>query len=778
MSVLSAPVDPAISRGIQRLPGAGFAWSTQMPGVSRFPALTIANTLTGWGFYAGTTTAAFDRLTIPYFSSQPGYAPNSILVRIRAVNVSGAILATGTGALESDLNVQLLTTVQLNTSIPSGSEIFVEFFTNGRTQFYDLTLIGSVPVFATPTFPQTHHSLGINTSSPAALIASSNQRLLLFWGWAPDGGGSVAELSPRLAAPVSRLLKRLGSFQPGLTETASVGVASWASNVAGSTFSGHGSYIGNQTTAFDSISLLLWSFNSNNVPRRGVVIIRQMPTDETTWGTTNPSTWPIIARSEETWLGCRFQEWREVTFQLDRLVSGHVWFEVTTDGFVGLSGTLGGTATPTIAAPPKSHYTTGGSLGIQRTWLDHTVHQTLWCRVGLSNYLGGLFEPSTEFRNRIASTLSITPTVSIKLPTNAANILPALEGRELNVYLDNVIYASVPLSNLSVVVTCTKGTQFEGVWRYTPTSADAGTTTLTITVWTHDHTTQLATASCTLKTVALTHPTTAVSRKVLFIGDSTFADLGVIPEVVNLFSGDSKYSLSLVGSNQGNGNDSGGTSRAVAMEAIGGWSINRFSTDTTSAWTQINGTSRTGSPFLFSGSFNFASYLSAQSITLGSGDWVIINHGINDVFSFLTDATVNAAITTAASQLASWITSIKAAVPGIRIGICMTIPPTESQDAFGTNYPNLQWRKRYLRNLHLWHTHLLSAYDSVIVGQVTLIPYHAPVDTVNNFPLTSRVFNARNSGTYMRQTNAVHPINTGYWQLADFLRGYLKAIEA
>jgi hypothetical protein len=64
------------------------------------------------------------------------------------------------------------------------------------------------------------------------------------------------------------------------------------------------------------------------------------------------------------------------------------------------------------------------------------------------------------------------------------------------------------------------------------------------------------------------------------------------------------------------------------------------------------------------------------------------------------------------------------------------------------------------------------------VGQVTLLPYHAPVDTVNNFPLTSRVFNARNSGTYMRQTNAVHPINTGYWQLADFLRGYLKAIEA
>lgn len=778
MSILDPVVDPIISRGINRSPGVGFSWSTQMPGVSRFPALTIANTLTGWGFYAGVTTAAFNRVTIPYFQSQVGYVANSILVRIRANNVSGAILATGTAALESDLSVQLFVSVSLSATIPSGTAIFVEFFTNGRVQFYDLTLIGGVAVFAFPDNPQTHHSLGINTSSPAALIASPTQRLLLFWAFANNSSAGTVELSRDLSAPIARMLKRIGSIQPGMIEIASVGSASWASNVAGSTFSGHGCYIGNQATPFNAISVLLWSFNISNVATRAVMRIRQMPADSGTWASTNPSEWALIAESDEVNLGCKHNEWREVTFALNKLVSGRVWYEVVTDGYIGLSGTLDGTGSPTIAAPPNSHYTTGGSLAIQRTWLPHSVHQTLWCRVGLADYSGGLIAPSREFRERVATGLVVNPTVTIKMPVNAANIIPALEGRELNLYLDNIIAASVPLSHLSVVVTCTKGTQFEGVWRYTPTSGDVGSTTLTVTVWNHDHTVQLATATSTLKTVALTHPTTAVSRKVLFLGDSTFADVGVIPEVVRMFNGDAKYTLTLVGSNQGSGNDSTGTSRSVAMEAIGGWSINRFSTDTTSAWTQINGTSRTGSPFLFSGSFNFASYLSAQSITMASGDWVIINHGINDIFSFLTDATTSSAISTSAAYLTQWITSIKAAVPGIRIGICMTIPPTSTQDSFGTNYPNLQWRKRYLRNLKLWHDYLISAYDSVIVGQVTLIPYHATVDTENNFPLTTRVFNARNPATYERQTNAVHPINLGYWQLADTLRSYLKAIES
>lgn len=371
-----------------------------------------------------------------------------------------------------------------------------------------------------------------------------------------------------------------------------------------------------------------------------------------------------------------------------------------------------------------------------------------------------------------------SPTVAISLPTNAQNILPALEGRELNVYFDGCIWASVPLDQLCVDVTCTKGAQFDRWWRYTPTSGDAGSTTLTLAVYTKDRTTLLASAAATLKTVALTHPTVAVSRKVLMIGDSTWANGIVAAELVNLFNGDAKYTLTLVGSNNGNVNDSGAVSRAVSVESISGWTIDRFTTNSATAWTEIGGTARTGSPFSFAGGFDFASYLSAQSITMASGDWVLINLGINDIFNFTDDATLQATLNTMTTQLAAWITSIKAAVSGIRIGICITIPPNASQDAFGVNYTSAQTLQRYQHNLRLWRAALLASYDSTVATNVFLIPYHVGLDRVNSFPTSPVALNARTSTTYNQPSNGVHPANAGYWQLADLLRAFLKAKEA
>jgi lysophospholipase L1-like esterase len=192
---------------------------------------------------------------------------------------------------------------------------------------------------------------------------------------------------------------------------------------------------------------------------------------------------------------------------------------------------------------------------------------------------------------------------------------------------------------------------------------------------------------------------------------------------------------------------------------------------------QINGTNRVGSPFLFSGTFNFTSYLTNRSITMSSNDWVIINHGINDVWDYYQDATLQGQINVVSAYLAQWIASMKSAVPGIRIAICLTIAPSISQDAFGMNYYNDQTRARYVRNLKFWRERLLADYDALTTSNVFVVPYHANLDTINNYPLITRVFNARNAGTYMRQWNAVHPADSGYWQLADLLRSYLKSQE-
>lgn len=380
--------------------------------------------------------------------------------------------------------------------------------------------------------------------------------------------------------------------------------------------------------------------------------------------------------------------------------------------------------------------------------------------------------------SQAAQIAALTPVVVIALPTNPQNILPALEGRELNVFFDSCIWSSVPLDQLCIDITCTKGAQYERGWRYTPTSGDAGSTTFTLAVYTADRSTLLATATSTLKTVALDHPSAGVTRKVLMIGDSTWAYGTVAAELVNLFSNDAKYTLTLVGSNNGSVNDSGAVSRSVSVESISGWSINLFTTDSSTGWTEMDGTARTGSPFSFSGAFNFASYLSAQSITMASGDWVLINLGINDIFNFTTDASMQSAMTTMVTRLTAWVASIKAAVPGIRIGICVTIPPCWSQDAFGVKYGSYQTLRRYEQNLRLWRASLIAAFDATVSSNVYLIPYHVGLDRVYNFPLATVAVNARNPRTYSRQKDGVHPEAYGYWQLADLLRSFLKAIEA
>lgn len=757
-------------------------WSTLPAGTSNVAAVGAANTICGWAFYAHTPGASFNRLEIPFICTQAEYIPTAFFVRIRHTNKNGAILATGTAAVSASVSVEEIADVVLSATVTTAQPIWVEIITDGRVQMYNVTTSGGSAVYATPTYPQTEYWTDINQSTPSASIASGSQRLYQFNAFFDDSTASTRHLSSDFSADLNLTgwPGRIASVHPSLVETASIGVINWTANVSSSSFSGWGFYAGNQTTSFNAVALWLRAFNASFVPKVGVLRVRQMPADSGTWGSTNPAAWTVLAETKVTQLGLTASTWRQVVFALPKSCSGHVWIEFQTDGYVAVSMNAGGTATPTYASPPTTAYITGSLLSRPRSWTAVATHYTPHCRLGNYDFRGGRLAVRTEFSGQISggSSAPVNPTVAIALPGNAQNILPALEGRELNVYLDGCIWASVPLSELCVDVTCTKGAQFDRWWRYTPTSGDAGSTTFTLAVYTKDRATLLASAAATLKTVALTHPTVGVSRKVLMIGDSTWANGIVAAELVNLFNGDAKYTLNLVGSNNGNVNDSGAVSRAVNVEAISGWTFNLFTTDASTTWTEIGGTVRTGSPFSFAGAFNFASYLSAQSITMASGDWVLINLGINDIFGATDDTTLQATLSTMATQLAAWITSIKAAVSGIRIGICVTIPPSGSQDAFGVNYTSVQTLRRYEQNLRLWRDTILANNDSTVASNVYVIPYHVALDRVNNFGTSPVALNFRNSTTYNQPNNGVHPANTGYWQLADILRSYLKAIES
>ena len=216
--------------------------------------------------------------------------------------------------------------------------------------------------------------------------------------------------------------------------------------------------------------------------------------------------------------------------------------------------------------------------------------------------------------------------------------------------------------------------------------------------------------------------------------------------------------------------DSNGVSRSPIFEAAGGATIAQWYTSAT-----VGSLSATNNLFI-AGAFNFGGYLSAQAITMSANDWVMIHLGINDVFGITDDATLNTLMATMGSQITGMIASIKAGVVGIRIGLLLTIPPNIQQDAFGTNYGSGATAWRHARNVELWREYLIANYSSIT--NVKVFAYQLGLDMENNTQTTATPLNTRNTTTYVKQTNGIHPAASGYYQMADMLKQFLKGLEA
>lgn len=188
--------------------------------------------------------------------------------------------------------------------------------------------------------------------------------------------------------------------------------------------------------------------------------------------------------------------------------------------------------------------------------------------------------------------------------------------------------------------------------------------------------------------------------------------------------------------------------------------------------------SNASSPFVNSGSFDFANYLTTTSQTMSSNDWVLFNLGINDMTSLLnlSDQTTEAAIAVIILDITNMITNIKAAVSGVRIGIALTIPPAQDQDAFGNSASVTITRFRYRQNRDMLVSALLQAFDNIIAN-VYIIPYGMNLDTWNNMQTHPVYINNRNTKLTSRQSDDVHPASGGYYQLADALYFFLRGNE-
>lgn len=334
--------------------------------------------------------------------------------------------------------------------------------------------------------------------------------------------------------------------------------------------------------------------------------------------------------------------------------------------------------------------------------------------------------------------------VKISLPSK----IYALVGQELNIYFDNIINDRDTRYDFDV--TCSIGAQYDNYYRVTPITA--GSYTITIDVI-HNG----AIVAAAQSTIFVTSAAVGASqtRKILVIGDSTTAN-GIAVTKLNVNFDADVMNVNCIGTKGTTPNQ---------HEGISGWTINRFYTAVTS-------------PFVYDGVFNFGAYMTANSYT--GVDVVVINLGINDIFTLATDIAVSTAITTMLAQLQGMIDSIHTYDVNIKIGLCITIPPAYDQSSFGKNHGCTYRRNRYKRNNFMWCDALIDAFDVKTADNIYLIPVNVNLDTRYNMTLETLPVNARNTDVTVQSITAngsVHPDTSGYWQIADVYWYWLKSFE-
>lgn len=181
-----------------------------------------------------------------------------------------------------------------------------------------------------------------------------------------------------------------------------------------------------------------------------------------------------------------------------------------------------------------------------------------------------------------------------------------------------------------------------------------------------------------------------------------------------------------------------------------------------------------GNPFWIGGVLNFGQYLTNNSFS--APDWVFIQLGTNDIFSYTSDATASSIADAAFVKLDNLISSIKSADANTKIGIMIPPPPSFDQDSFGSNYTTGQTRARFKRNILIWARQLIAKYTGQESNRIYIVPSNTALDTVNNMSRAAAApINSRNSSvTVARQSNGVHPAASGYQQIGDAVWAFLK----
>ena len=340
---------------------------------------------------------------------------------------------------------------------------------------------------------------------------------------------------------------------------------------------------------------------------------------------------------------------------------------------------------------------------------------------------------------------------------NLPSKIYATVGYELNIYFENLIEE---WEQFKWDVSCPKGVHLERGFRVTPSAGDVGTYVLLITA-THGQQTITATASLIISAQSAGSGTT---KKIIILGDST-TNSGIAVAKLNQNFSDDTMSIQTLGTRGTSPNNHEGRS---------GWTFAKYFEPPNSGDIALG----VANPFYNPTTQTFDARYYFTNTGIAIPDWFFINLGINDTFGYTTDEKLESAIETIKGLCDDMIESIQDVTSSIKIGLCITIPPNHSQDAFGKAYSCGQTRDRYKRNNYLWANAIIEEYGDKESDGIYLIPIHTNLDTIYNMGMEADPVNARNTSvTYESPigNGGVHPVESGYWQIADVYTAFLKA---
>lgn len=341
--------------------------------------------------------------------------------------------------------------------------------------------------------------------------------------------------------------------------------------------------------------------------------------------------------------------------------------------------------------------------------------------------------------------------IVINLPSK----IYALVGFETNIYFENIVE---DWTQYIFNVSCSKGKNMERGFCIVPTEADVGNYPLNITVGSKDW----KSAKTVTTTLVITSASAGAGAnpKIIVLGDSTTNSGYAVQHFKQNFA-DDVMDITLEGTR--------GTA-PYNHEGRSGWTF-QYYFSTAGSGSVLN-------PWYNPNTQTFDASYYFDNTGIAKPDWLFINLGINDTFAYTSDSALELAMQTIKGYCDAMIESILDASPNTKIGLCVTIPPNHSQDAFGKAYGCEQTRDRYKHNNVIWANSLIDDYDNRNAENIYLIPIYTNLDTVWNMGMETLPVNARNTDdTYQSPiaNGGVHPAENGYWQIADIYTAFIKA---